>query len=535
MFTSEEAFEQHKELHPSFFSDQSKTSSDIAPPDSRAVVQVSAPQDTKADDTDMHEKNLKWDVANQLLELHKVPQHVSLLKNANGCGSETASESGDKLNSSLQRSSEVVQDADVRSQASCTVNPMLTYQATSTAISSSSHMASPFLTPVGANQGGGFFTRSAVVKENSVVTSLDNGQTIPQGVEYHRMSFQNPYFGAKNSLPVTENGLQKSLSPFLQSPSPGKHFPADTLEHRELVLNQIYDVYSKMKGFPHQQVHFVLNPVSTSQNWNFRGHSPRGEKSQPEICKAEVQNPQGNNKVPCHRVSVIQYHSSESKLVNDLNNEEHLPKNRNTSLTALPLSKECESTRSDRKSQNQELSERARPMKEDFFPGFSPDRAPYVPVNSDSLIGVQSSHQKLDEPLGKYCMALKEAVESHEKAREQEHAKQVSLKQSADIKRLSMLSQGNAQPITSTFDRLHVTSVDMLKFLAREQIRQGSGEGDMKSPPSEGEESEASEASKTGDVAVNGQVFMDEGENLVQQNSSGENTGCLFFFLLYMP
>ncbi|XP_074637505.1 uncharacterized protein LOC141895557 isoform X2 [Acropora palmata] len=521
LFTTEEAFEQHKELHPSFFSDQSKTSSDIAPPDSSAVVQVSAPQDTKADDTDMHEKNLKWDVANQLLELHKVSQHVSSLKNANGCGSETASESGDKLKSSLHRSSEVVQNADVTSQPSCTVNPTLTYQATSTDISSFSHMTSPFLTPVGANQGGGLFTRSAVVKENSVATSLDNSQTIPQGVEYHRMSFQNPYFRAKNSLPITENGLQKSLSPFLQSPSPGKHFPADTLEQRELVLNQIYDVYSKMKGFPHQQVHFVLNPVSTSQNWNFIGHSPRGEKSQPN---AEVQNPQGNNKVPCHRVSVIQYHSSESKLVNELNNEEHLPKNRNTSLTALPLSKECESTRSDRKSQIQELSERARPMKEDFFPGFSQDRAPYVPVNSDSLIGVQSSHQKLDEPLGKYCMALKEAVEIHEKAREQEHAKQVSLKQSAEIKRLSMLSEGNAQPITSTFDRLHVTSVDMLKFLAREQIRQGSGEGDMKSPPSGGEESEASEAHKTGDVALNGQVFMDEGENSVQQNSSEQNS-----------
>ena len=525
LFTSEEAFEQHKELHPSFFSDQSNTSSDIAPPDSSSVAQVSAPQDAKADDTDLHEKNLKWDVANQLLELHKVPQHVSSLKNASGCGSETASEPGDEFNSSLHQSSEVVQGADARSQASCPVNPALTYQATSTDISSSSHMASPF-----SKHGGGIFGRSAIVKENSVVTSSDNGQTIPQGVEYHRMLFQNPYFAAKNSLPMTENGLQKSLSPFQQSPSPGKNFTADTLEGRELVLNQIYDVYSKMKGFPHQQVHFVLNPVTQSQNWNFVEHNPRGEKSQPGICNAEVQNPQGNNSVPCHRVSVIQYHSSVSKLVNDLNNEEHLPQNRNTSLTALPLSKEYESSRSDRKCQNQEQSEKARPMKADFFPGFSQDRAPYVPVNSDSLIGVQSSHQKLDEPLGKYCMALKEAVEIHEKAKEQEHTKQVSLKQSAEIKQLSMLSQGNAQPITSTFDRLHVTSVDMLKFLAREQIRQGSVQGDMKSPPLRGEEPEVSEASKTGDVALNGQACMDEGENSLLQNSSGENTGCCCFF-----
>lgn len=519
LFMSEEAFEHHKELHPSVFSDQSDTSSDFVAPVSSSVKSVSAPQDTEVDDSDLREKSLKWDVANQLLELHKIPQHAASPRDTNSCVSETTSESGDDVNSFMHQSSLADRGVEKKLGAPVTVNPVSTYLPTS----------STYTSPLGTKNKGDISCKTNMCEENSMRSQ--NMQPSPHSVQYLKVPLQKNTVGNK-SLPMAENNEHNNVSPVRLSPSPATNFTSDTFERKELVLDQLNggDAHSKMISSPYQQLHFVLRPVTTSQiqNRNLIEHSFREENSQP--VNSAITKPQDNNSVPCHRVSVIQYHSSVPKPASDAS-KEHMHNNTDSlfmKFNALPFSAKSEPTKLDRHCQNQEpLSQIGSPMKTDFFPGFSQSRIPHVhlPLNADSLITLQSSHKKLNEPSGKYSMNLKEVEETYQKMRmQQEQTMEVALVHSTEIKQLSMFSQGNAQPLMGILDKSQVKSVDMLKFLAREQTKQKDTELDVKSPPSVGEESETSEASESGDVSNNGQVFGDEGRQLSSQDSLGQRS-----------
>lgn len=441
LFTSEEAFERHKEFHPSIFPDQSdqSTTQDSMPPVQRRVsaeMPGSAPKGTSERDSELHEKNLKLDVANQLLELHKIPQHMTSPGKTSGSGFETMSESGDEVRSPPKQSSPAAQGVAVRSQATATVMPLLAYQGASTLLPSSGHMEKRSATPPRATDKRNGFHGTRMAEENTVRFSY-SPQLSPQGVEYLKLPFQNGYrMDGVNSSPAAEMNGNGSVSPVRRSPIPGRNFSVNVFEQQKRTTVDQEANGARYIANTHQQFdqHFAVKAASTSQrrSSNFPEHNARGENTQQG--NAVMQKPsQSNNSVPCHRVSVIQYHSSIQKPAHDTNKQEHSLKAQDTSdpePNVLPPS-EPATMRLENKPptdhQNQELPRNHSPVDKDYLPGIPQERIPYVPLNSDSSIALHSWNRELDELVGKYSWALKEAKKTYEKLKIREQADRKSV------------------------------------------------------------------------------------------------------------
>ena len=540
LFTSEEAFERHKEFHPSIFPDQSdaqSTTQDSMPPvHRRASTEMpgSAPKDTSERDSELHEKNLKLDVANQLLELHKIPQHMTSPGKTSSSGFETMSESGDEVHSPPKQSSPAAQGVAVRSQATATVMPLLAYQGASIYLPSAGHMEKRSATPPRATDKRNGFHDTRMAEENTVRFSY-SPQLSPQGVEYLKLPFQNGYrMDRGNSSPAAEMNVNGGVSPVRRSPSPGRNFSVQMFEQQKQTTMDQEANGAHYIANTHQQFdqHFAVRAASTSQrrSSNFLEHISRGENTQQG--NAVMQKPsQSNNSVPCHRVSVIQFHSSVQKPAHDTNKQKHSLKAQDTSdpePNVLPPS-EPATMRLESKPptdhQNQELPWNHSPVDKEYLSGIPQERIPYVPLNSDSSIALHSWNRELDELVGKYSWALKEAKKTYEKLKIREQAMQVSSNHPTENKQFNVFSQANTQQPTGLLDRSQVTSVDMLKFLAREQIKQKDAERDVKSPASVGEESETSEASvESGDASNSGQIYSDERQQSSPSDSLGKST-----------
>ena len=620
LFTSEEAFERHKEFHPPFFPDQSavqSTTPDSIPPVQSSLgsseIPDSAPKGTSERDSDIHEKNLKLDVANQLLELHKIPQHMTSPGKTSSSRSEATSESGDEVRSPPKQSSPVAQVVAVRSQVTATVMPLLAYQGASNHLRSADNMEERIATsPRAAKKRNGF--HDTQMAEENTVRLVYGPQPSPQGVEYLKLPFQNGYCKEGNdSSPVAEingnacahlpsavhmeeriatspratnkrNGFDDTqmaeentarlaygpqpspqgaeylklpfqncyrkeggdsspaaemngnagMSPVRRSSSPGRNFSVHMFEQqKQLAMDQAANGAHYIAN-THQQFaqHFAARAAYASQrqNSNFLENSARGENSQEG--NAVMQKPsQSNNNVPCHRVSVIQYHSSVQKLAHYKNNQEHLPKVQepsdpepNVLPPSEPVTTGLENKPQNTNQQNQEMPRNHSPVDKDYLAGIPQERIPYVPLNSDSSIAMQSWNRELDELVGKYSWALKEAKKTYENLKIRDQAMQAASSHPDENKQFNVFSESNPQQSTGLLDRSQLTSVDMLKFLAREQIKQKDTEGDVKSPASAGEESETSEVSESGDVSNNGQIYSDARQHSSPSDLLGENT-----------
>jgi len=540
LFTSEEAFERHKELHPSFFPDQSdsqSTSSDSIVPAQSSVpseISVSENKERTEEDSEIHEKNLKWDVANQLLELHKIPQHITSPRNTHGSsGSETASDSGDEGGMPLKNSSPAPQATPVRSPVSSTVTPELVYQGASTHLPSGSHMGQRSNTPPRAvNKESGFHKAQRVQERYP-----HSPQPSTKGMEYLKVPFQSGYYeGEKMSFPSSQENGRGSVSPMRRSPSPGRNLSAQTSERQKWATVDQYTsaVYSSVNRVFNQQSHFgaMIDSISQRRKTDFIERRFRGESSQQG--DDVVQKPaQSDINVACHRVSVIQYHSSGQKSAYaDVRNQERMINNNETSQethfkpkVSPPLdsvSMRLENKPTANQQQNKQLLQNHSLPSKDHLAGIPQERIPYVPLNAESSLTLQSWNKDVDEQVGKYSWALKEAKKTYEQLKMREQAMQLASNHAMQSKQFNIFPQANAQQTAGLFDRSQVRSVDMLKFLAQEQIKQRDTEGDVKSPASAEENSETSDASESGEASNSGQMNNDAGQQSSPPDSLGK-------------
>lgn len=548
LFTSEEAFERHKEFHPSVFPDQSDaqsmSSDSVTATQSSVLSEIpgSSPKDSTQDDSEIHEQNLKWDVANQLLELHKIPQHKVSSSNSHGSGSETASDSGDEVRTSLMQPSPAAQGAPVRSLASAaTVTPRLAYQGLSVVSTQLQRVMEQMgaTSPREVGNGYSFFEgntyRYPLISQPSV-----------QGVGYLKLPSQNNSHGEEKTekngcssvrhvqlspCPSPEKSGHGSVSPMRHSPN-----PAYTCEQQKWTAMEqsVSTAHFAVNGVPSKQLHFSTWVDSTSRrrNSSYVEHNFNGENPQQGDVAAQ-NTAQGDNRVPCHRVSVIQYHSSVQQPASDAGNQEqHLMKDRDISReihyksNGSPLydsaSMRLEDNSVASQEQNKELMQNHSLVSKDYLAGIPQERIPYVPLSSDSPIALQSWSREFSEEAAKYSWALKEAKRTYEKLKMRDQAMQRTSAHSTESKQFNVFSQAEVQQSTGLFDRPEVRSVDMLKFLAREQIKQRDAEGDAKSPASVGEDSETSEASESGDTSNGGQQLSPSdslGKNIVPDTS----------------
>ena len=336
LFTSEEAFERHKELHPSVFPEQAD--GEETPPEvSDSVQNASVPNDNTQEDNELHEKNLKLDAANQLLELHKIMQHRSSSGNATGSGSETLSDSGDEGNSNnhSKQSPPSTEVTPVRPQPAPSVSPVLRYDNDSNRWSPNmSHMeqASILLPPKITSEEVEFRVPQARYCYSS--------QPNHQGVDYLRLPFQSISLGENRKLsPGRKVGHVGVPSPERRKsppsperrkspPSPQRRKSPPSPQRRKSPVDQsINGIHSAIHHVPqHAQCmpRFVMNVDPQSQKGNYSlfienslraANSPKGSV---EVSKTA----ESANTVPCHRVSVIQYHSSSPKHANDTKSDE---------------------------------------------------------------------------------------------------------------------------------------------------------------------------------------------------------------------
>ena len=526
LFTSEEAFERHKELHPSVFPEQAD--GEETPPEvSDSIQNASVPKDNTQEDNELHEKNLKLDAANQLLELHKIMQHRSSSGNATGSGSETLSDSGDEGNSNnhSKQSPPSTEVTPVRPQPAPSVSPVLRYDNDSNRWSPNmGHMeqASILLPPKITSEEVEFHIPQARYCYSS--------QPNHQGVDYLRLPFQSISLGEnRKPSPGRKVGHVGVPSPERRKsppsperrkspPSPQRRKSPPSPQRRKSPVDQsINGIHSALHDVPqHAQCmpRFVMNvdPQSQKGNYslfienNFRAaNSPKGSV---EVSKTA----ESANTVPCHRVSVIQYHSSSPKPANDTKSDESSVQGTlqecDYKLSTLALSKPAPTKLANQSSSDQPQNHHV-PQNYNltmnnvkYLVGIPPERIPYVPRNAESPMTLQW-RKEMNELVGNYPWALKQELNTREQFLMREQALQFSYPNtSLERNKLNVFSQANAQSSRSLYN-VHTSqerSVDMLKYLASEQSKaKDAAERDAGSPPGD-DDSETSEASESGDA-----------------------------------
>ena len=534
LFTSEEAFERHKELHPSLFPEQAD--GEETPPEvSDSAQKGIMPKGNTQEDNELHEKNLKLDVANQLLELHKIMQHRSSSGNTTGSGSETLSDSGDEGNSNTHSkqsppSSEVKL---VRPQPAPTVSPVLRYENDSNRQSPNvSHMEqASILLPKITSESVEFHVPQARYCYSS--------QPNPQAVDYLRLPFQSiSLAGNRKPSPQRKFGHVSVPSPERRTSSPSperrssppspqrrrsppspqrRRSPPSPQRRKSPVDQPINGIHPAEHDVPqHAQCmpHFVMNVDPQTQNGNYGIYIENSLRaaSSPKDSVEVSKTAESANTIPCHRVSVIQYHSSSPKPANDARSEESSVQGTlqecDYKLSTLALSKPAPNTMANQPSSDQQQNHHV-PQNYNltmnnvkYLVGIPPERIPYVPHNAESAMLLQSWSKGMNEQVGKYSWPLKEEKNAREQFLMREQALQFSYpKPSLESNQLNVFSQANAQSSRSLYN-VHTPqerSIDMLKYLAREQTKSKDAERDTGSPPDD-DDSETSEASESGDV-----------------------------------
>lgn len=491
-------------------------------------------------DAETCENNLKWDVANQLLELHKISQHTTSRKNNNNSGSET--ESVDDVSSPVKQTSATTQAVPEQPLVSPTVVPHLTYQGASVSnnSSSSSEKEPMGVSPPQAISLGNGLQEEKRMQGNTIMYP-PMPHLIPQGMEYLMLPFQNINYKKEEKCVSSQEGMGHSVVlPVALSPSPSKNISACTSEKQKWsredqpcsVTTTASSVYSMVNNARLYDSGFATRSGSANQR-NFMELSLVGENSQQEKALTE-ETVEGNNSVACHRVSVIQFHSSSQLTPHNTKNPEDLIKEEEKTQEAhfkSDISPLCDSTSAklDKKpvviqQQHQDLQPKNGMINIDYLPGISQGHVPYVPLNAESSISLQSWKREFGGPFGKYSWALKEAKKTFELLKMREQALQLTSSQSLESNQFTIFPQANARQSKSSFDRSQVTSVDMLKFLAREQIKQNDTEGDLKSPVSAEEDSESSEAVESvesGHTSNSEQPTSDGGQQPLPADSLG--------------
>jgi len=527
LFTSEEAFERHKELHPSVFPEQAD--GEETPPEVSDSAQIaSEPKDNTQDDNKLHEENLKLDVANQLLELHKIMQHRSSPTNTAGSGSETLSDSGDEGNSnnnsnynSKQSPSEVT---IVKPQPTPAVSLVLSHDNDPNRWSPNmSHMEqASFLPPKLTSEG----VESHAPQARYCYSSHSN----PQSVDYLRLPFQSISLGGNRnpsrqrkvghvSVPSPERrksppSPQRRKSP----PSPQRRKSPPSPQRRKSPVDQLVNgIHSAFRDVPqHAQCMpgFVMNVDPQSQRGNYGlfvenslrpANSPKGSV---EVSKTA----ESLNTVPCHRVSVIQYHSSSPKPAMDAKSDESSVQGTlqecDYKLSTLALSKPAPRTLANQSSPEQPQKHHVPENYNlavnnvKYLVGIPPERIPFVPQNAESPMTLQWS-KEMNELVGTYPWPLKQEKNTREQFLMREQALRFSYPNpSFESNQLKVLSQALAQSSRSLYN-LHTSqerSVDMLKYLASEQSKpKDASERETGSPPGD-DDSETSEASESGEA-----------------------------------
>ena len=534
LFTSEEAFERHKELHPSVFPEQAD-GEETLPEVSDSVQNASVPKNNTQEDNELHEKNLKLDAANQLLELHKIMQHRSSSFNATGSGSETLSDSGDEGNSNnhSKQSPPSTEVTPVRPQPAPSVSPVLRYDNDSNRWSPKmSHMeqASILLPPKITSEEVEFHIPQARYCYSS--------QPNHQGVDYLRLPFQSISLGEnrkpspqrkvghvgvpspeRRKSPPSPERRKSPPSPERRKspPSPQRRKSPPSPQRRKSPVDQsINGIHSAIHDVPqHAQCmpRFVMNVDPQSQKGNYSlfienslraANSPKGSV---EVSKTA----ESVNTVPCHRVSVIQYHSSSPKPANDTKSDESSVQGTlqecDYKLSTLALSKPAPTKLANQSSSDQPQNHHV-PQNYNltmnnlkYLVGIPPERIPYVPRNAESPMTLQW-RKEMNELVGKYPWALKQELNTREQFLMREQALQFSYPNtSLESNKLNVFSQANAQSSLYNVHTSQERSVDMLKYLASEQSKpKDAADRDAGSPPVD-DDSETSEASESGDTA----------------------------------
>ena len=541
LFTSEEAFERHKELHPSVFPE--KADGEETPPEvSDSAQKGSVPKDNTQEDNELHEKNLKLDVANQLLELHKIMQHRSSPGNTTGSGSETFSDSGDEGNSNSHSkqsppSSEVKL---VRPQPASSVSPVLRYENDSNRRSlNMSHMEQAnILLPKITSESVEFHVPPARYCYSS--------QPNPQTVDYLRLPFQSiSLAGSRKPTPQRKVGHvgipsperrksppspQRRISPSSPQrrespPSPQRRISPSSPQRRESppspqrrkspVDQSMNGIHSAVHNVPqHAQCmpHFVMNVDPQGQNGSYSIYLENSMRAvdSPKDSVEVSKTAESVNTVPCHRVSVIQYHSSSPKPANDARSEESSVQGTlqecDYKLSTLALSKPAPRTLANQSSSDQQQNHQM-PQNYNltmnnikYLVGIPPERIPFVPRNAEHAMILQAWNKEMNEQVGKYPWSVKEEENTHEQFLMREQALQFPYPKSS-LESNQVFSQANAGSSRSLYNvhSIQERSADMLKYFAREQTKPKDAERDTGSSPGD-DDSETSEASESGDV-----------------------------------
>ena len=502
---------------------------------SDSAQNTSVPKDNTQDDNELHEKNLKLDVANQLLELHKIMQHRSSPGNTAGSGSETLSDSGDEGNSNNHSkqsppSSEVT---PVRPQPAPAVSLVLRHDNDPNRWSpNTSHMEqTSFPPPKITNKG----VESHVPQTRYGYSSQPN----PQSVDYLRLPFQSINLGGNRkpsperkvghvSVPSPERRIsppspQRRISPpspqrRISPPSPQRRRSPPSPQRRKSPVDQLVNgIHSALHDVPqHAQCmpRFVMNVDPQSQRGNYGllvenslrpANSPKGSV---EVSKTA----ESVNTVPCHRVSVIQYHSSSPKPADDAKSDESSVQGTlqecDYKLSTLALSKPAPRTLTNQSSSDQPQKHRVPENYNlamnnvKYLVGIPPERIPFVPHNAESPMTLQWS-KEMNELVGTYPWPLKQEKNTLGQFLMREQALRFSYPNpSLESNQLNVFSQAIAQSSGSLYN-VHASqerSVDMLKYLASEQSKpKDAAERDTGSPPGD-DDSETSEASESGDA-----------------------------------
>ena len=507
----------------------------LSPEVSDSVQNASVPKNNTQEDNELHEKNLKLDAANQLLELHKIMQHRSSSFNATGSGSETLSDSGDEGNSNnhSKQSPPSTEVTPVRPQPAPSVSPVLRYDNDSNRWSPKmSHMeqASILLPPKITSEEVEFHIPQARYCYSS--------QPNHQGVDYLRLPFQSISLGEnrkpspqrkvghvgvpspeRRKSPPSPERRKSPPSPERRKspPSPQRRKSPPSPQRRKSPVDQsINGIHSAIHDVPqHAQCmpRFVMNVDPQSQKGNYSlfienslraANSPKGSV---EVSKTA----ESVNTVPCHRVSVIQYHSSSPKPANDTKSDESSVQGTlqecDYKLSTLALSKPAPTKLANQSSSDQPQNHHV-PQNYNltmnnlkYLVGIPPERIPYVPRNAESPMTLQW-RKEMNELVGKYPWALKQELNTREQFLMREQALQFSYPNtSLESNKLNVFSQANAQSSLYNVHTSQERSVDMLKYLASEQSKpKDAADRDAGSPPVD-DDSETSEASESGDTA----------------------------------
>lgn len=487
LFTSEEAFEQHKELHPSEQADpEQRAPSNRQAISQAAVLSKTSESTVNTSERDSIEKNLKLDAANQLLELHKMMQPRPLPSSTPGSGSETLSDSGDEA--SLRQLSPPSQGLPVGPQPPVAVSPSLIRQEVANmSLSSAGHKdQANVILPEMAHKGA----NSEAPPSLHMMYSHSVQPKIQQEKDYLRLPFQYSCY----------EGNKKLSLPNAEMYGHAASFSSLEVQTSQLVNGNHFVVNGASQNFMHSPEKFD----SQSQR---RDHSNLSENSlkREEFLQDDSvlrKSPERMNNVACHRVSVIQYHSSAQKSPTGERNEENMIKDISQEASEALKSEMCDDHLRSKEEQFRSYNF-MNSMK--YFAKIPREGIPYLPLTAESTAALQMWNKEINDHAVDYSWALKEATRL--KMLSEQSGQLPPPKHILENGQRNFFSpekvQLSANMHNSASSPLQERSVEMLKYLAREHTKVKDMEGETRKEtksPVGGNDSETSDTSDSGSV-----------------------------------